>query len=255
MTKNAPAGQPSIPSRALRAFQRLGPIGFVRLVFQNTALLLSGRYQEHRYAYDRSFDLEYGVDTAGTVALDYLDGPGQLKAGAERYEAVEPYFFNFVLDRLEALRAQEYLFVDLGSGKGRALLLAALAGFPRVIGVEFDQGLHRIAENNVEIFRRHCPSAEFLPIHGDAGTFAFPPAPTVLLLNNPFDAGLLEKVLANVELAHGGPSPRFTLLYMHSNHADQVDARPGWERVDEGTFRSSRQFYSIFRWRGAAAAG
>ena len=255
MTKITPAERPSIPMRAARALRRLGPLGFAWLILYNIGLVVTGRYREHRYAYDTSFDRKYGVDTAGTVAVADLDAPEELKAKAERYEVVDPEFFDFLLERAGPTLTREHLFVDLGSGKGRALLLAALAGFRRVIGVELDKGLHCISRRNIEVANWHFPTTQFTIVHGDATTFQFPRVPTLLLLNNPFDARSVEKVLANIEHSHHDEKPEFILMYMHSNHQDLIAARRGWERLDQGTFRHRRQFYAIFRWRGAESAG
>lgn len=241
--------------RAARALRRLGPLGFAWLILYNIGLVVTGRYREHRYAYDTSFDRKYGVDTAGTVAVADLDAPEELKAKAERYEVVDPEFFDFLLERAGPTLTREHVFVDLGSGKGRALLLAALAGFRRVTGVELDHALHGIAQRNVATVKWRCPNTEFTTEHGDATTFQFPPVPTLLFLNNPFDEHSVEKVLASIEQVHRGERSEFILMYMHSNHAGLIAARRGWEKIDGGTFRHRRKFYSIFRWRGAEPAG
>jgi predicted RNA methylase len=216
----------------------------------NLRLLVSGDHRHHRHAYDRTFDRKYGVDTAGTVAAEELEAAEELKSGAARYEAADPDFFEFLLQRAELADRDGQLFVDLGAGKGRGLLLAALAGFPRVIGVEMDPRLCGVARRNIEIFKSRCPTVQLELVNGDASSFDFPPVPTVLFLNNPFNERVLEKVLANVEQGHRA-TRRLVLIYMHSNHADTIRGRSGWEQIDQGTFRSRRHFYEIFRWRGA----
>ncbi len=250
MPRKPSAARIFVPSRALRALKRLGPLGFARLGFINLKLLISGRYREHRSVYDRSFDREHGVDTAGTIAIEELDASDDLRGRAERYEAADPEFFNYMLDRSGLTRRDEYLFVDLGSGKGRGLLLAALAGFRRVIGVELDLDLHTVARGNIEIFRKQHPDVDFTTVNEDATKFAFPPLPFVLFLNNPFDAHILEKVLNNLETMRERSGQDVLLLYMHSNHQDLVRQREGWEELDAGICRNNRQFYAISRWPG-----
>jgi predicted RNA methylase len=246
----APAAAGSLPSRALRALRRLGPRGFARLALLNAKLLVSGRYRDHGYAYDRSFDLEHGVQTAGTVAVEELDAADELKARANRYEAAEPGFVNFLIERLGLERRADYLFIDVGSGKGRVMLLAAMAGFRRVIGLEFDARLSRIARHNIEVFGNRRADVEFTVVDGDATAFAFPPVPTVLFLNNPFDAPLMTKLLDTIDRVHGGAGSDVAILYMHSNHRDLIRSRDGWEELDHGIFQNRRQFYSIHYRRG-----
>ena len=87
------------------------------------------------------FDLKYGTDTAG-----YLS-PGQLRSDQTHdamnngYSAVAPSVFREACRRWRetlppsAGRVEAYTFVDVGAGKGRALLLAAELPFRKVIGV------------------------------------------------------------------------------------------------------------------------
>ncbi len=237
-----------LASRALRAFRRLGPKGFFGLLITNLRLVASGRYREHSHAYDRAFDQRHGVDTAGTVNLEEMDVPEELRGRAVRYEAVDPDFFAHVLGRASIGDRSRYLFIDLGSGKGRALLLAAQSGFRRVVGVELDPHLDAAARRNIGVFRWEHRQTEFEQVNGDATAYPFPATPTVLFLNNPFDELLIGKVLDNVESVHRGSATDFVLLYLHSNHERMMRLRPGWSEVDSGTFRSRRKFYAIFRW-------
>src|SRR5262249_41876406 len=82
---------------------------------------------------------------------------------------------------------QDFIFIDLGSGKGRSLLMAAAYGFKRIIGVEFMPEWHRAAEENIRKFAAANPSAP--PIESvcmDAVDFDFPAEPLVVYLFNPF---------------------------------------------------------------------
>jgi 16S rRNA G966 N2-methylase RsmD len=239
-----------MPSRALRALRRLGPRAFAGLLITNLKLLASGRYGEHRYAYDRSFDREHGVDTSGTVPPEEFDVPETSKSGAVRYEPVDPDFFDHVVERASITDRSARLFIDLGSGRGRGLLLAARAGFRKIMGVELDPLLDATARRNIDVFRHRHPEVEFRQVNGDATQFEFPAAPTVLFLNNPFEEPLVEKVLANAERSHEGESSDLVLLYLHSNHEQMIRSRAGWEHVESGTFRTRRQFFAVFRWRG-----
>jgi predicted RNA methylase len=44
----------------------------------------------------------------------------------------------------------ETTFVDIGSGKGRALIIAAEYAFKRIIGVEYSPSLATICRRNLE---------------------------------------------------------------------------------------------------------
>ena len=75
-----------------------------------------------------------------------------IAAHAVHYEATSFGKFSRAMEIL-APRYEGFTFVDLGSGKGRVLLLAALRPFRRVIGVEISASLHTRAQANVEALR------------------------------------------------------------------------------------------------------
>jgi predicted RNA methylase len=82
---------------------------------------------------------------------------------------------------------QDFTFVDLGSGKGRALLMAAPYGFRRIFGVELMPEWHRTAQENIRKFvaeNQSTPPIESLCM--DARDFDFPAEPLVVYLFNPF---------------------------------------------------------------------
>ncbi|HET9164377.1 MAG TPA: class I SAM-dependent methyltransferase [Candidatus Angelobacter sp.] len=82
---------------------------------------------------------------------------------------------------------QDFTFIDLGSGKGRVLLMASEYPFNRIIGVEFMPEWHRLAEANIHKFAAASPGAP--PIESlclDARDFAFPAELLVIYMFNPF---------------------------------------------------------------------
>ena len=128
----------SIVRRTRRAWRRLGAVGFVTLVGKNLRLYLSGDAKDHAYVYNAQFDRDFDVDTLGVVEIDEMAVSDEAAIGAARYEPIQPEFFAHLVERLPAIEPSDFTFVDVGSGKGRALILAAVAGFRTVIGVEFD---------------------------------------------------------------------------------------------------------------------
>ena len=52
-----------------------------------------------------------------------------------------------------AMRPEQEVLVDYGSGKGRVLVVAAELGIQRIVGIEFSPGLVAIAKCNLERYR------------------------------------------------------------------------------------------------------
>jgi predicted RNA methylase len=242
----------SLASRGKRALRRLGPAGFARLVGHNMRLLLTGVAREHRFVYDDAWDRAHGVDTAGSLEVCEIDAPEAAKAEAARYEPTPPECLSFLVGRAALSDPADFTFVDLGSGKGRVAMLAAQAGFRKVVAVEFGAALHAAATEN---FRRFAAGREVAPIsavHGDAREYRWEAEPTVCFLNNPFSGSVLDSVLDSIEPSlEAAPRP-FALIYYHCNHADRVDARAQWRPLDRGYWRSLSHHYAVFSWRGTA---
>jgi SAM-dependent methyltransferase len=127
----------------------------------------------------------------------------------------------------------ESTFVDLGSGRGRALFFAARAGFRRVIGVELDEILARHAAANVERWTERRPSRvpgqEIQALQGDAAVFVPPKAPLLLFLFNPFGPDTMGRVLTTLTNAPFGPEDSVFVAYQNPLHADVFDAFPQLE--------------------------
>lgn len=237
--------------RIARAYRRHGIAGFVRLCLYNLKLLLSGQFRAADQLYDDTFDRTYGVNTLGRVDIDEIEAPEELKAGTTRYEAIQPGQFEHLIARAGVAPAR-YSFIDVGSGKGRALILAWLAGFRRVIGVEYGLNLHRDAVANVEHLSARGRKLPIELVNGDATTYPFPEEPSVCLLNNPFEEALLIRFLDNVERSLRAAPRDFRLIYFHCNHAGTIRARADWQEYASGVCDSHHHGYVIFRWHGPA---
>src|SRR3981189_2747605 len=77
-----------------------------------------------------AFDRRHGIDTATPTAVAALGVAGDSAGPAGEYKPSGIAFVRAALGRLDIAHAQ-YSFVDLGSGKGRALLLASHLPFRR----------------------------------------------------------------------------------------------------------------------------
>ena len=147
----------------------------------------------------QQFDHDFGVDTAGITPLGDLAVVGQHRDLGHYYHGSDPKVFDRLLQQLPIDPAQ-FTFVDYGSGKGKALLLASLWPFQAVMGVEFAQALHAVAERNIARFNHPGQRCRAIAsIHQDATQFALPPTPLVLYFYNPFSEVVLAGILQNMQ--------------------------------------------------------
>jgi len=154
------------------------------------------------------FDRRFGVSTSGVSSLPWTRLLRGKRRETARYQAVDPSFFE------EAVAdAPRWTFVDLGCGRGRALILAHCAGFKKLIGVEFSAALCRSARRNLKILEI---AGEI--VNGDAGRYKLPDEPTVVYLYNPFGEVIMRQVLSNF-----GEWPRM-VVYVNPVHTSLFDS-------------------------------
>ena len=159
------------------------------------------------------FDASRQVKTEGYVPLAELTLTGTGKAGYD-YQPVRPSVGRQALARLPIQNFEEYAFLDLGSGKGRMLLVAAEFPFQKIRGIEFAIELHRQAERNIAHYRysrQRCADLESINV--DALDYIFPDSKLVLYFFNPFSPEMLRKIFFNLEKSLAQrPRPVFVIL-------------------------------------------
>jgi len=192
--------------------------------------------QRRRRYGDIDFDWEHRVDTtAATVSardrfIGLLNSP---------YQATDPALFKEMMAALP-ITLEDFTFIDIGSGKGRTLLMAAAYPFRRIIGVELLAALHEIAQHNV---RKHAPDREIELLCADAATFQFPAEPLVVYLFNPLPRVSLERLITNLEHSLA-LTPRAAWIVYHNPLEEDVILRSNRFKKVAGT-----DSYSIFVWR------
>jgi SAM-dependent methyltransferase len=202
-----------------KAWSRHGFLGTVRHAARKLVQVLreqlpaSRRVRRLKAEANRAFDEKYHVDTGGFLNLSRLRiGAANWEYGFP-YDPVEPERFERALQSV-AFDPADFVFIDFGSGKGRALLLAAEYPFQRIIGVEFSPELHQIAENNLRSYHNPMQKCKALEVVcGDAVTYPLPAVPVVLFFFNPFDGAVMTPVIENVRKSYEAHPRRLVVLY------------------------------------------
>ena len=151
------------------------------------------------------FDVRHGTDTGGYISGADLQGVSLSGLYVTAYAGVPPSAMTQAIADLP-VRPAEFSFVDLGCGKGRALLVAAEFPFPRLLGVELATELCEAARANVA--SNPDSSARISILKQDATTVAYPDGPLLIFMFHPFLAPVLRKVLANLERQIAARAPR-----------------------------------------------
>jgi len=123
-----------------------------------------------------------------------------------------------------------YTFLDMGSGKGRMLFVAAEYPFRKVVGVEFAEDLQEQALDNIKRYkhsRRRC--AEIESVLADAAEVGFPEGNLVVYLFNPFGPEVMGRMLANLERSLEGRPRHVIVLMLWPENAALVAGMPGMQ--------------------------
>ncbi|MBS1822949.1 MAG: class I SAM-dependent methyltransferase [Acidobacteria bacterium] len=232
--------------RFLQVLVNRGPWGFCKLaaqkVGQRLGLVKAPKALEAAAAKGgvgvavHPFDEDYGTDTSGLLWGADLSSGKRNDLWNTAYYGVTPSLLTQMIGALE-LEWERYTFIDLGSGKGRALLLASRFPFKKIIGVEFVPELSRAAEANLAKFDapwKRCLQIE--AVNQDATEFVYPDGPLVVYVYNPFLAPVLKKCLKQLARSVEKEPREVYLIYgnpvferLVSKHAPRFVRQ--WERV------------------------
>lgn len=187
-----------------------------------------------RWADSRSvaFDAKYGTDTftrrwvsvrsgvaAGNCQYDPSTGKWQAESSASGsvegfgYGPVNPDFFREIM-RSIPVDLTRYCMIDVGAGKGAAVMVASEFGFSRYLAVELDAELVRIGKENCQRYRESS-GRTFNPewVQGDFFDWTLPGEDSLVFLNNPFPEELSLQAVRHIEASVRDAARRVLLVY------------------------------------------
>lgn len=189
------------------------------------------------------FDRIHGVETDGDFGertyLSDLNISSQNWIYGKHYSGIVPGRFFAALRSLQ-LQFEQFVFIDFGSGKGRALLLASEFPFKKIIGIEFAPALHAVAQRNIQQYSGHsrrCATIESVCM--DFIEFELPIEPCVLYFLDPSRERILAKVLENIRRSwQKHPRPIYIVYFSPSSEHlfDAADFLLKLARNDEQSF-------------------
>lgn len=175
-----------------------------------------------------AFDARFGTDTSAPTF--------------ERSQRTDVHFYvpttaSIIYSILTflPLESEKFTFVDMGSGKGRALLVASEFPFQKIVGVELSDSLHRIAEDNVKLYKpasQQCASFDLKCM--DALEYAYGDEPVVLYLFDPFGREILQEVVANLETSLKAKPREAYVVYVYPQYDDVLENSSVLRKVTEG---------------------
>ncbi|GAA3748274.1 class I SAM-dependent methyltransferase [Terriglobus aquaticus] len=181
---------------------------------------------------DQWFDRTRHVHTSGDVPLRLAGIADAEKADSELYVPARPANIREALRAVPVRDLSEYTFIDFGSGKGRAIFVAAEMPFQRVIGVEFSARLHEQSSRNAQSYRfRGKTGSHVTPLHQNAMRFEFPQDPLVIYMFNPFGRATMQVVLDRLDASLQQHPRHVVVVLLWPRCGDQVAQVRGMQQV------------------------
>lgn len=203
---------------------------------------------------DRAFDKRHGTDTGGMVPTRDLDiADDAVKWQSNLYLGSPARVTRRIIDGLD-IDPAEFTFVDYGSGKGRALFVAAEYPFREVVGVEISAALHAAAQVNLQRYRGPADTGRIRLWCGNALDFKLPAGNLVLHMYHPVGPEVLRELLRHICAgADTGTGPRRILIpYLFSIAVAKSVFRefPQLERVRDELCVNNLYRWTLYEWTG-----
>jgi hypothetical protein len=178
---------------------------------------------KRQHAINLAFDHRHGTDTAGEIDLE--------KTGVSREAAATGnmvYRSGWEADFRAAIAwlpidFKNFTFLDVGSGKGKLLMLASDFAFDRIVGVEYAPGLHEVAQANLA--RYSAPSQQCHRLEcvlGDALDYRLPAGPLVCYIFNAFEPSTMARVMKKIEADFTSRQAPAFLIYSNLRRVREV---------------------------------
>jgi SAM-dependent methyltransferase len=190
----------------------------------------------HRHVIDAGYDRQNHVETDGVHLPQELGLTGDQARDAHEYLATPTSVFRRMVHALP-VDFHRFVFVDLGSGKGRILMMAAEMPFQRIEGIELSPELHRTALKNVAA--RAARGSNIIPRNMDATEYEFPPEPFVIYLFHPFEETVAARVLENLRQSLRRMPREGYILYLNAKYRSLFDSTDFLEPIPRSTLARS----------------
>ena len=210
-----------------------------------------------------AFDREHGTDTGRLILGHNLWSGQKHDRHITAYHGTAPSVFSQIMELWLETRPphalREYSFLDIGAGKGRAMLLASEFAFHQIIGVEMNPALAAIARRNLEVWQKKRdalnelllknrqllsgrrrwitakPSQSIRLLEADATELEYPDGPCLVYLFNPFREVVMRRLLRNLERQFARRPGELDILYVNHECRDVLREHAGFSELWSGS--------------------
>lgn len=191
------------------------------------------------------FDRLNGTSTGSLIPGEQLTTGHRHDRHNTAYHGVAPSLFRKLLARWQSLAVhpiERTAFLDIGGGKGRAMLMATELPFRRIVGVELHPGLAECARANIELWQASHTGSHMRLEEGDAMRMRIPAGPCLAFLFNPFDIILMDRLLTRFMHQFRDRHGELDLLYVNDEQRRLIqDEHRNYEELWRGRIHLSHE--------------
>jgi SAM-dependent methyltransferase len=158
-------------------------------------------------------ELKYSINTTGIDDLKKLK-----KSGIDIFHAsiYMPVPYDMLEEIFTTINISNYAhFLDIGCGKGRAMVVANHFGVKKISGIDFSKDLCEAATANFDGIKKHFPKTKIKIYHNDAFYFKIEKDVDCIFMFNPFDDIIMSGVLENIEISLQKKPRKMTIIYIN----------------------------------------
>jgi SAM-dependent methyltransferase len=167
--------------------------------------------------YEIRGERKYHISTLGEDELKSLKERGIDISHATIYMPVNYYVIERLMREIVKYESNK-TFLDVGCGKGRAMIVAAAYGFEQITGIDFSKEFCEDTEATIQLYSQKNSTAHFKVINTDAYYFEIPKDITTIFFFNPFDGFIMNEVVSNIIKSRNRCFRTIRVMYANPQH-------------------------------------
>jgi 16S rRNA G966 N2-methylase RsmD len=186
--------------------------------------------------FEKVYDRIIGIDITKTESLEDL---GISANKGYLYEATRKRHISPFLKKNSKLFNYNEKIIDLGCGKGSALIALKEAGFKNVSGIEISEKLCSIAKLNLQKIKLYDVNI----INSDVLDFNQYEDFDIFYMFNPFPGEIIRNVMVKIELSLKNKPREVKIIYMNPKHHTEIENSKIFKKLGEFNYDSERSIY------------
>lgn len=197
---------------------------------------------------DEYYNHKCGLDVSGFYDPDSCKENLPNKSFANYYQPVRyrPFFKLFKHYNI----LPKGRFVDIGSGKGKALVLAAQVGYRDLCGIELFEDLTKVAQKNLDKFKQSEPRFNDLNVElktMDATDYSFDENDQFIFMNDPFSDKPMQRLIENITQSWENNPREMWVVFKNNNQRSLPSIYDLKEFSEYEVFEFSGNYFEVFK--------